>query len=47
MKIVYVSVSMAELKMIANAVAEPLAKAVVEELFAPMITKGSCKKVKK
>ena len=47
MKIVFVSVSMAELKTTMNAVAEPFAKAVVEKLFEPMITKGSCKKVKK
>ncbi len=47
MKIVFVSVSMAELKAVAEPLGNALAKAFVEELFEPMIVKGSCKQVKK
>ena len=47
MKIVFVSVSMAELKAVAEPLGDALAKGIVEALFEPMIVKGSCKRVKK
>jgi hypothetical protein len=46
MKIVYVSVSMAELKKVADSIGGAIAEAFVKDLFAPMIKKGSCKRVK-
>jgi len=42
-----VSLSMAEIKTIAVAIAEPFGKALVEEIFGPMIVPGSVKRVKK
>jgi len=47
MKIVYVGVSLAELKAIADPIGEGMGKAFVELIFDPMIVKGSCKKVRK